>query len=61
MEGNKKEKDPNIDKFVLRIEKNLKALADVEAKKNRRSLNGHIVTLIETDLKDKGLLNAKKK
>lgn len=45
-----------IEKFLLRINKDTKAKAENEAKKSNRSLNGHIVTLVEQDLKEKGLL-----
>jgi predicted HicB family RNase H-like nuclease len=45
-----------IEKFLLRINKDTKSKAEGEAKKSNRSLNGHIVTLVEQDLKLKGLL-----
>lgn len=45
-----------IENFLLRINKDVKEMANKEAKKENRSLNGHIVTLVEADLKSKGLL-----
>jgi len=47
-----------IEKFLLRINKDVKQLAEKEAIKNDRSLNGHIVNLIKEDLKIKGVLQA---
>lgn len=43
-------------KFVLRINPELKAMAEHEAKKDNRSLNAHIVTVIQRDLKEKGVI-----
>ena len=48
--------DKAIEKFLLRINKDVKELAEKEAEKDNRSLNGHIVTLVENDLKQKGVL-----
>jgi predicted HicB family RNase H-like nuclease len=45
-----------IETFLLRINKEVKALAEVEAKKMERSLNWYIGDLIKTDLKQKGIL-----
>lgn len=44
---------PIESKFLLRIDKDLKAKAEKQAKKDQRSLNGHIVKLIEENLKEK--------
>lgn len=43
------EKEENIQKFVLRIDKNLKKDAEKLAKESNRSLNGYILHLIQTD------------
>ena len=48
--------EQSIEKFLLRINKDIKAKAEGEAKKSNRSLNGHIVNLLTEDLKQKGLL-----
>lgn len=45
-----------IEKFLLRINKDLKTKAESEAKKENRSLNGHIINLVEENLKVKGVL-----
>lgn len=45
-----------IEKFLLRINSDLKQKAETEAKKNDRSLNGHIINLIKNDLTMKGVL-----
>lgn len=47
-----------IEKFLLRINKDVKELAETEAKKTERSLNWYIGNLIKNDLKSKGLLTA---
>lgn len=39
-----------IEKFLLRINKDVKSQAEVKAKEQNRSLNGHIVNLIKQDL-----------
>lgn len=46
----------SIEKFLLRINEDLKSKAETEAKKNNRSLNGHIVNLVQEDLKSKGVI-----
>ena len=38
--------------FALRLEANTKKKAEKKATENNRSLNGHIVNLIEQDLKE---------
>lgn len=48
--------DASIEKFLLRINKEVKALAVAEADKENRSLNGHIVNLVKQDLKSKGVI-----
>lgn len=48
--------DKSIEKFLLRINKDVKDLAEKEAKIDNRSLNGHIVSLVENDLKQRGVL-----
>ncbi len=45
-----------IEKFLLRINKDLKAKAETEAKNTDRSLNGHIIYVLKEDLKTKGVL-----
>lgn len=40
-----------IEKFLLRINKELKEKAANKAKSENRSLNQHIVNLLQTDLK----------
>lgn len=45
-----------IEKFLLRINKDVKAKAEAEAKKDNRSLNGHIINLVETDLRQRGVI-----
>ncbi len=44
-----------IEKFLLRINKDVKELAEREAQKDDRSLNSHIITLIKNDLVNKGI------
>lgn len=44
------------DKFLLRIDKDLKAKAEQEAKNTDRSLNGHIIYVLKEDLRQKGAL-----
>lgn len=44
-----------IEKFLLRINKEVKELAEKEAQKDDRSLNSHIITLIKNDLASKGI------
>jgi predicted HicB family RNase H-like nuclease len=44
-----------IEKFLLRINKDVKELAEKEAQKCDRSLNSHIITLIKNDLNSKNI------
>lgn len=53
---NKDNANQAIEKFLLRINKDVKELAEKEAQKDDRSLNSHIITLIKNDLSNKGIL-----
>jgi len=46
-------------KFLLRISSDLKAKAEMQAKKDKRSLNSHILTLIERDAKVDDLMRGR--
>lgn len=45
-----KENIESVDKFLLRIDRDLKQKAAIAAKDSNRSLNAHIITLIKDDL-----------
>lgn len=42
-----------VETFLLRLEKDLKVKVIEKAKKENRSLNGHIVTVLQKDVKEK--------
>lgn len=44
-----------IEKFLLRINKDVKKAAEQLAKKEDRSFNSYLVTLVKTDLQLKGI------
>lgn len=44
-----------IEKFLLRINKDVKKAAEQLAKKEDRSFNSYIVTLVKTDLINNGI------
>jgi predicted HicB family RNase H-like nuclease len=52
---NKNNANEAIEKFLLRINKEVMSLAKKEAQKDDRSLNSHIITLIKNDLTSKGI------
>ena len=43
-------------KFLLRINTDVKILAEHEADSQERSLNGYIVNLVKEDLRQKGVM-----
>lgn len=45
-----------IEKFLLRVNKEVKEAAETVAKANDRSLNGYIVNLLKEDLRKRGAL-----
>ena len=51
-----KQKDPNEKAIILRVNSDIKTKSAIEAKKDNRSLNGHIVNLMQEDLKQRGVL-----
>lgn len=46
-----KEINSDSEKFLLRIDKDLKTQAEVRAKEQERSLNRYIVNLVKEDIK----------
>lgn len=55
MEKQKRIDNPNEDKFLLRMNKDLKKQAEKKAAETHRSLNGYINSLVDADLKTVGV------